>query len=83
MLSAGQPRAPQPLGRGKTRESCVPLSSCRAVHVEANTFASDASVCVCVCVCACMTARLVRDLLDGLSREVHACVYLSGKYVRS
>ena len=79
MLSAGQPRAPQPLGRGKTRESCAPLSSCRAVHVEANTFASDASVCV----CACMTARLVRDLLDGLFREVHACVYLSGKYVRS
>ena len=38
MLPAEQSRAAQPLGRGKARESCMPLSSCCAVHVGANTF---------------------------------------------
>ena len=47
---AGSPEHYSSLGRGKMCESGMLFSSCCAVHVEVNTFASAASVCVHDCI---------------------------------
>ena len=58
MLPAG---SPEHHSRGKTRESFMPLSSCCAVHVGANTFAS-------VCVHDCKTCRVMHVCMLGRSQ---------------